>query len=304
MTGADEIYKAAGINDLYVFFDYASRKEDLFVEHLVKPYKLESFVDFAKLECEKGMGNHRYLLSPLNIELRTVINKDPKKNMHPQITAELKIGSTFGYVPGKGRKESLALGVEVQQITIGMKAMEFVGMYSKFQTEALSQYQEKQFTEEQRGKYEDVYGAYIYALRHKNQKALDAKRSELENMEERFSVTAIKKVRVAAKLELDFEERKEEVKKETEKKVKDLESQQSSTISSIGCTFPPLHTSSLLRQLQFKGETAQGKGRGCQVQGGAHKRAGGEASGRTRNARERNQGDLRDGSRNRRDHRC
>ncbi len=281
VSGQDEICKAAGINDLAVFFDYADHKESIFVEHRAKPYGLQAFVEFANLECSgKPPDSHRYLLSPLTIELRTIINKDPKKNQRPQIQGYLKIGSSF--VHGAAAREGLGLGVEVQQITIGMKAMEYVGKYSKFQTEATSKHQEAQFSSEQKEKYEDVYTEYLQMMRLKNQKAIDSKRGELEKLEERFSLAAIKKVRAAAKMELDFEERKEEAKKDTEKKIHDLESRNSSALTSVGCMLARVHCRiSLLRQRECEGEAEEGKGGGGQVSGAADQGAGGKTANRT-----------------------
>ncbi len=236
MAGSDEIFKVAGVSGLSTYFDYADRKESLFVEHVVSPYNIKSFVEFAKKECEKASEAHHYLLSPLNIELRAILNKEPKKNRNPQIQAHLKIGSTFDSAPTSGgARERLALGIDVQQITIGMKLMEFVGMYSKFQTEAVSGYQAQQLSEEQKSAYDDVYSAYLHGMQQKSQKAVEAKRAELEKLEDMFSLNAIKKVRVANRLELDFEERQEEMRKDTEKRIKEMRSIQSSTLTSVGC---------------------------------------------------------------------
>ena len=264
VAGSDEIYKFAAVKGLSTFFDYADRREELFVEHQVKTYNLKSFVEFAKHECEKGFeARHSYLLSPLNIELRAIINKEPKKSLKPQIQAHLKVGMSFDVatIPA-GTKERLALGVDVKQISIGMKAMEFVGMYSKFQAEALAANQETKLTEEQKERYDEEYCAYINAMRQKNQKATDAKRAELEKLEEGFALNAIKKVRVANKIVMDFEEHQEELKKDTEKRVKEMQSIKSSALTSVGCMRVALTNwvGSVLREFEFEGEAEEGAG--------------------------------------------
>ena len=174
------------------------------------------------------------------MDLRLVLNKEPKKNGNPQLRVQLKIGGSFSQslkpesAPDMGHME---FNIETQQITIGMKLIEYAGMYSKFQAGVLSKYKYKRFTKEQRISYADIYIPYLTAIRKKQEKAIQVKRAELEKLEQDYSLDVVKKVRVAIKRHMELEEKHENMKKEAAKKIKELEKSKSSSMSSFKSFF-------------------------------------------------------------------
>jgi len=239
VADAEQVHKSAGIRGFSLFFNYAEKEEKVFAEHITgKPGDLKAFIDFAQNECSKGSLTNRYVLAPLDIELRLILNKDPKKNMAPQVMAALKIGSTFE--PQKQAEISsqhFAVNVEMQQIPLAMKLLEYTGMYSKFQTGVLAEYQKNTFTEDEKSNYVKIYRNYLTLLRNNKEKDANSKRDELAKLEERFSLTAIRKIRIAERLEMDFDEKKEEAKKKTDELVKTMENQKTSTMTSFKSFF-------------------------------------------------------------------
>ena len=239
IENADEIHKAACLRNLSFFFDYNDNKKDVFIENIRDDSSLKAFSEFALLECNRSRSN-RYVLNGLNMDLRLVLNKEPKKNANPQLRAELKIGGGFDQSPkSKSSPEigHMEFNIETQQITIGMKLIEYAGMYSKFQTGVLSKYKYKRFSKEQRILYADVYIPYLTAIRKKQEKAIQVKRDELEKLELEYSLDEIKRIRIATKKALELEEKHEIMKMETEKKVKELENMKSSSMTSFKSFF-------------------------------------------------------------------
>jgi hypothetical protein len=101
----------------------------------------------------------------------------------------------------------------------------------------LADYQEITFSKEQREVYKAIYQDYIYNMKSGDKQRQAERRIELTKMEEKFSLVAVKRIRMAGRLEIDFEQRKEEAKKKAEKMIKDLEGKKSSAFTSVKSFF-------------------------------------------------------------------
>jgi len=229
----EQMHKKAILEGLSGFFNYSEKKEDVFMEHLTQKNDLQSFIDFAFKECTETNDKNRYITYPFNTELCFIHNKDPKKNKKPQIWASLKIGGN----PTASIKNHFGFNIELEQVSIGMKILEYTGMYSKFQTGVLANYQDTSFSKEQMEEYKILYKDYIYSMRSEDKQRQAERRIELAKVEEKYSLAAVKRIRMAARLEIDFEFRKEEAKKKTEKMVKDLEGKKSSSVTFVKSLF-------------------------------------------------------------------
>ena len=244
LVDAEEIFKQCALRGLSLFYNYSENKADIFLENglLKGKYNINSFADFAKNQCiNAGKKDNRMILYNLNSDLRVVINKKHQTNLRPILKLALKFGGTFPVKQVYGiaqKKEDMGFfdfNVETQQITNLMKFIEFAGMYSKFQESILAKFKTRKFSEEERVAYGEVYLTYIELLRAKNEKAIKAKREELEKLEKEYNYNEIKKIRIAFRKELEFEEKKEQMMKETESKIKQKESEKSSAFASFKC---------------------------------------------------------------------
>ena len=234
VEGAEEIYKSIVINNFSIFFNYGDKSE-VFIESIMKQKGIEVFKEFALLDCNGGRPN-RYVLNKLNTDLRLVLNKDPKKNMHPQVSAYLRVGMMMNQQLGK----TIDLGhfelcVEAEQITVMMKYLEFIGKFSKFQTEVISKFTSRDLNEEEKQPYFGEYFSFVQAVRDKNEKLKEVKQANLLKMEENFTVAPLKKLRIIIRKALDFQDMKESLQKETNQKLKAFEEQKGSTMTNIGC---------------------------------------------------------------------
>jgi len=233
IADAEKVHRKAVLKGLTIFLNYSDKTEDVFMEHLMGKDDLKSFIKFAHEQCTTKKGENRCLLLPFNSELRMILNKNPQANLHPQIWASLKVGETFDEGKSQNTENYMGFNVEISQISVMMKFLEYTGMYSNFQTGVLASYQKEEFTEEEKKGYDKVYRAYISAMRSKDTKTEQAKREELVMLEERHSLAAVKKLRLAKRVLMEFEEQKEESKKATEEKIKKLEKEQSSWSTSV-----------------------------------------------------------------------
>ena len=234
IADAEQVLKRAGIEGLTAYFNYSEDIKEVFLEHLTGSNTKANFIKYAREECTGGKIN-RTVVHPVNIILLLNINKNPKENNQPQIAASLQIG--LGYKTAGSTQNYLGFNAELEQIPIAMKLLEYTGMYSQFQTGVLLPYQNYNLTKEQRDKYKIAYREYLAAVRKADKKALEAKREVLIKLEEKFSLTVLKKLRAAERSRIEFEERKEEAKKSAEEKVKILEGQKKSTYSSVKLFF-------------------------------------------------------------------
>ena len=228
VADSDENYKAIGIRNLSFFCNYSDKKDEIFINLIRGNPDDKTFSDFAQLECNSGRLN-RYILNGLNIDLRLVLNKEPKKNSLPEIKADLRIGSTFAddapALAGKPNQDArhLAILVEKEQITVFLKFLEYAGKYTEFQRKALSKFYAKRFFPSQKEDYSKLYIAYLLAKRQKNKKVTSEKKKELAKYEEEFNTKYILQRRAIEKRRLEHIERKAERDKEVGKKMQELD---------------------------------------------------------------------------------
>lgn len=237
IADAEQVHRKAVLNGLTIFLNYSDKREEVFMEHLMGEDNLGSFIKFAHEQCTTKKEENRCLLLPFNSELRMVLNKNPKANLKPQVWASLKVGETFDESGSKGTENFMGFNVEINQISVMMKFLEYTGMYSNFQTGVLAGYQKEEFLEYEKSHYDPVYREYIQAMRAKNAKLEQAKRDELAKLEAMHSLAAVKKLRMTERVMLEFEGQKEESRKKAEEKVKKLEKEQSSLATSVWSFF-------------------------------------------------------------------
>lgn len=230
---AELVHKRAEIKGLSAFFNYTDKKRNILIEDTIGKDDLKAFVRYATEQCASGQGN-RMVLHPLNVMLLLVLNKLPKKNNAPEINAVLAIGNSLNK---NGEKSFLGFNIEMEQIPIAMKLLEYMGMYSKFQRGVLMDYQKEKPTSEEREKYGRLYRDFVGAARKKESKALEEKQKALAAMEETLAVNAIERMRRAERLEMSFKEKAEDSKKKMDEKVKIMEGQKKSALSSVKSFF-------------------------------------------------------------------
>lgn len=228
VADSDENYKAISLRNFSFFCNYSDKKAEVFIDLIRGNSDDKTFSDFAQLECNSGRLN-RYILNGLNIDLRLVLNKEPKKNSLPEIKADLRIGSTFAEdTPGpvgkpKTEGRHLVLLVEKDQITVFLKFFEYAGKYTEFQKKALSKFYTKRFFPSQKEGYSKLYITYLLAKRQKNKKVTSEKKKELAKFEEEFNTKYILQRRAIEKRRLEHLERKAERDKDISKKMQELD---------------------------------------------------------------------------------
>jgi len=228
-----QVHKKAILEGLSVFFNYSEKKEDVFAEYLRQKNNLQSFTNFAFKECTETNDRNRYITHFFSTEICFIHNKDPKKNKKPEIWASLKISGNST----DSLKNHFSLNIEVEQVSIVMKILEYIEMYSKSQTKLLANYQGTSFSKEQREAHKTVYQDYIYSMRSRDKRRQAEKRIQLAKMEEKLSLVAVERIRMATRLEIDFQLQKEEAKKEIEKMVKDFKYKKRNLFTSIKAYF-------------------------------------------------------------------
>ena len=240
---AEEIHKVVSMRNLSMFFNYSDKKEDVFVEFIRGKNDTKTFSEFAELECNRGRQN-RYILNGLNLDVHLTLNKVPLKNRHPQVTLDIKIGSSFEEGSGSGKSEMghFEINIEMEQLKVLMKLVEYAVAYGKFQKSALLAFLNRRMTQEEKDKYSTFYTAYLFALRKKNTKMMTAKKLAFEAMENEFSLITLKRIRLATRKDIDYSEGYEERKKETSERLKELEGRKSSVLALVKSCIKRINT--------------------------------------------------------------
>lgn len=123
-------HKLVLLEEISVFLDYGDK-------YLVK---CEDFKELA----QNDVHDHRYFVKPTSYRLEAVMNKDSKDLSIPQVT-------------GKLENSEIEIGIETNQVTHILKVLEFMGIYSNFQSGVSNSDVDIEFSAEEAAIYRDIY---------------------------------------------------------------------------------------------------------------------------------------------------
>jgi len=230
VENAELVHKKAEIKGLTSFFNYTNKKNEV-INSTIDKNDLKWFTKFAMQECE-NCKNNRLVLYPLNVQLLLILNKQLKKNNAPEINAVLSIGSSTNK-----ERNFLGFNIEMEQIPIALKLIEYMGMYSQFKTGVLLEYKKDKTTKEERQEYGIIYHEFVNAIQKNESKIAEEKLKMLAKFENKLAVETIEKLRLAERLEINYREKVEDIKKKTDEKVKMMKGIKKSALSSMQSFF-------------------------------------------------------------------
>lgn len=142
VTGSTITYRLTSISDLAVYMDYNDRNILSCTDHYSKS-DTESLDILAENDLN-GKINHKYILKPVGIELRLVMNKVAHNFDIPKIRASLI-------------STDIKVGLLTPQITSMFKLLDFWTYFEKFQSGILSEVKQNKLDVAKADLYREIY---------------------------------------------------------------------------------------------------------------------------------------------------
>lgn len=176
-------FKKAKVDDFSLFLDYDT--PNVLCLSNSKLNKTEGFMNVVKNDFA-GKIQHKYILCPLTLEVKAVINKDKQSN-EPQILVKIENEGNLGFE------------VHMEQISFVMKLLDFLSLYDGFRAGIIKSLQLTQMPEKMQIEYKKLYLEWReVGIKSPDSGPAQKLKKEIETIETLILVDSIKAIRAIA----------------------------------------------------------------------------------------------------------